>query len=80
VASRTGFIKGLLSGVVIIGALGYAGSHSEGMDAPAAPVTPASEVVDPTPAPDVCAALRDAATKHGQRIDDCHSYTERTVG
>lgn len=78
-ASRAGFIKGLLSVVVTIGALGYAGSHSEGMDAPA-PVTPASEVVDPTPTPGVCAALRDAAAKHGQHIDDCHSYTERAVG
>jgi hypothetical protein len=77
--SRTGFAKGLLSGVIIISALSYAGSHSEGIGGPAAPVTPASEVVDPTPAPDVCTALRDAAAKHGQHIDDCHSYTERTV-
>jgi hypothetical protein len=72
--SRMGIAKGLLTGIVIIGALGYAGTHSEGMGAPAAPVTPASEVVAPPPTPDVCAAAR-----HGQHIDDCHSYTERTV-
>lgn len=72
----------LLSAAVIIGALGYAGTHPDGMDTSPAPAAPTTHVVDstPTPAPDICAALRAELAKRGQHIDDCHSETERTVG